>query len=116
MNDELIKKLKYLRMPNLLACWDDYLALAKRGRFSAIRLLTHVLEEEYKAKRSNARERRLKQAKIPEILVIETFPFARQPKLNKKKVLSIYDAFDFIDKSQNIVWLGPTEGMTYCTT
>ena len=51
MNDELIQALKYLRMPNLLACWDDYLALAKKGRFSAVRLLTHMLEEEYKAKR-----------------------------------------------------------------
>jgi len=108
MDDELIKKLKYLRMPNLLARWDEYLALPKKGRFSAVRLLMHVLEEEYKVRQSNARERRLKQAKIPEILVMETFPFARQPKLNKKKILSIYDAFDFMDKSQNIVWLGPT--------
>ncbi len=108
MDDELTKKLKYLRMPNLLARWDEYTAVAKKGRFSAVRLLTQVIEEEHKLRRSNARGRRLKQAKIPEILVMETFPFARQPKLNKKKILSIYDAFDFMDESQNIVWLGPT--------
>lgn len=108
MDDELTKKLKYLRMPNLLARWDEYTAVAKKGRFSAVRLLTQVIEEEHKLRRSNARERRLKQAKIPEILVMETFPFARQPKLNKQKILSIYDAFDFMDESQNIVWLGPT--------
>ena len=108
MNAELIKTLKYLRMSNLIARWDEYLAAAEKGNFSPVRLLTHVLKEEYQAKRLNARERRLKQAKIPEILVMETFPFARQPKLNKKKILSIFDAFDFVEKSQNIIWVGPT--------
>ena len=108
MNDELIKTLKYLRMPNLLARWDEYLTAAKKGGLSPVRLLTQVLEEECQAKRINARERRIKMAKIPETLAMETFPFARQPKLNKKKILSIYDAFDFVEKSQNIIWVGPT--------
>jgi DNA replication protein DnaC len=35
-------------------------------------------------------------------------PFDRQPKLDKKKRLSLYDAFDFLDKEQNIIWMGPT--------
>src|SRR5947208_14180754 len=39
---------------------------------------------------------------------METFPFDRQPKLDKKKILSLYDAFDFITKKQNIIWVGPT--------
>ena len=108
MDDELTKTLKYLRMPNLLARWDEYLAAARKGRFSPARLLKQVVEEEYKNRQNNARERRIKQAKIPEVLVMETFPFDRQPKLDKKKILSIYDAFDFMEKSQNIVWLGPT--------
>lgn len=108
MDDELIRKLKYLRMSNLLARWDDYLAAARKGRFSPVRLLQHVVAEEYQARHANALERRLKRAKIPEILVMETYPFARQPKLDKKKILSIYDAFDFVQKSQNILWVGPT--------
>lgn len=108
MNDELIKALKYLRMPNLLARWDEYLSTARKGRFAPERLLKQIVEDEYCYRQNNARERRIKQAKIPEVLVMETFPFDRQPKLDKKKILSIYDAFDFMDKSQNIVWLGPT--------
>lgn len=108
MDDELVRTLKYLRMTNLLARWDEYLAAARKGRFSPVRLLQHVLEEEYRARRANALEQRLKRAKIPEILVMETFPFAKQPKLDKKKILSIYDAFDFVEKSQNIIWVGPT--------
>jgi DNA replication protein DnaC len=108
MDDELVRTLKYLRMSNLLGRWDEYLALARKGRFSPVRLLRHVVEEECRARRSNALERRLKRARIPELLVMETFPFRRQPKLDKKKILSIYDAFDFVEKNQNIIWVGPT--------
>jgi DNA replication protein DnaC len=39
---------------------------------------------------------------------METFPFRRQPKLDRKKVMSLYDSFDYILKHQNVVWLGPT--------
>lgn len=108
MDEELIKMLKYLRLGGLLANWDHYLAMARKGRFSDVRLLTHVVEEEYKIKTENARKLRLKRAKIPDLLVIETYPFQEQPKLNKKKILSLYDAFEYITKSQNIIWMGPT--------
>lgn len=108
MDEELVQTLKYLHLPGLLAHWDEYLALARKRRFSAVRLLRHVLQEETKIKRENARKHRLKRARIPDPLVMETFPFNRQPKLNKKKILSLYDAFDYMEKKQNIIWVGPT--------
>jgi DNA replication protein DnaC len=108
MDEETAKTLRYLRLGGLLAHWDEYLALARKKRFSPVRLLKHVLEEEVRIKRENARELRVKRAKIPELWVMETYPFKRQPKLNKKKILSIYDAFDYMEKSQNFIWIGPT--------
>ena len=108
MDEELKKILKYLRLGGLLAEWDELLAKARRGRFSHERLLRHVLEAEYRVKMENARLLRRKRAHIPEILEIETFPFARQPKLNRKQIMSLYDGFDYMTKQQNIVWLGPT--------
>jgi len=108
MDDQLIGTLKYLRLPNLLARWDEYLDTAQKDRSTPVRLLRHVLEEECRAKRDNARTQRLKRARIPEVLVMETFPFPRQPKLDRKKILSLYDAFDFVEKAQNIVFVGPT--------
>ena len=106
MNKELIETLKYLRLGGLLAHWDDYLKLAAEGRFSHARLLTQVLEEECRIKRENARRLRLKRARIPEPLVIETFPFERQPKLNKKKIMALYDSLGYMNQSQNLLWLG----------
>lgn len=108
MDKELIETLKYLRMGGMLAHWDEYLALALKQRFSHVRLLQHVLNEEVKLKRDNARRLRLKRAHIPELLDLTTFPFDRQPKLDRKKIVSIYDGFEYMTKAQNIVWMGPT--------
>ena len=99
MTKELTETLKYLRLGGLLAHWEDYLKLAADKSFSHARLLTHVLEEEYRLKRENARQLRLKRARIPEPLVIETFPFERQPKLNKKKIMALYDSLDYMQQT-----------------
>jgi DNA replication protein DnaC len=108
MNDELIKMLKYLRLRGLMENFDQYLAMAGKRRLSHGRLLEHIIKEEFELKRRNAHNLRLKKAKIPERFVIETYPFDRQPKLNKKRILALYDAFEYMNRNQNIIWLGPT--------
>jgi DNA replication protein DnaC len=108
MNPDLTETLKYLRLGGLLAHWDEYLKLAAEKRFSHTHLLTHVLEEECRLRRENARLQRLRCARIPEHFVIETFPFERQPKLNKKRIMALYDSPSYIQQGQNIIWLGPT--------
>jgi DNA replication protein DnaC len=107
MDEKTVTMLKYIRLWGLLANWDGYIEMARKGNFSHPRLLSYIIEEEYKLKKENSRKMRMSRAKIPEEFVIETFPFDRQPKLNKKKVLSIYDSFDYMGKSQNIIWVGP---------
>lgn len=108
MDEELTKALKSLRLYGLLAHWDEYLTLAEQKGFSHVRLLRHVVTEESKIHAENARKLRLRRAQIPEPWRMETFPFDRQPKLDKRKILSLYDAFDFLPKKQNILWVGPT--------
>jgi DNA replication protein DnaC len=108
MQTELAATLRYLRLGGLLAHWDQYLKTAGEKRWSHTALLTHVLQEEYALKRENARKLRLRAARIPELLVLETFPFERQPKLNKKKLMAVYDSFNYIQQAQNILWLGGT--------
>ena len=108
MDEQIIEKLKYIRLWGLLANWDRYIEMAREKNFSHVRLLKYIIEEEYKIKKENSRKMRLSRAKIPEKFVMETFPFDRQPNLNKKKILSIYDAFDYMGKNRNVIWIGPT--------
>jgi DNA replication protein DnaC len=108
MNDTLAQQLKYLRLPGLLTRWEEHLKAAAQSNLSHARLLTRVIEEEYRLKCEAARQQRLKVAKIPEQRVMDTFPFERQPKLNKKKVLALYDSMAFLRDKQNIIWMGGT--------
>jgi DNA replication protein DnaC len=108
MTEELAAKLKYLRLGALLAHWDEYLKEAARKRWSHARVLTHVIDEECRIRRENACRLRLKRAHIPQSYVIETYPFGKQPKLNRKMVLALYDSFEYMSERRNIIWLGPT--------
>ncbi len=108
LDEERTAMLKYLRLGNLQANWDDYLSKASKGRYSAERLLKFVLEEEYRAKQENARLLRRQRANIPEFLEMETFPFDRQPKLDRHKIMMYYDNFQYMTLHRNMVWLGPT--------
>lgn len=106
MDEQLREKLKYIRLRGLLENWDRYLAIG--NNFSHVKLLKYIIDEECKTKEENAGKMRLARAKIPEKFVIETFPFAKQPNLNKKKILNLYDAFNYITDNQNVIWIGPT--------
>ncbi len=108
MDDMMIANAKYLRLNNLVTRWDHYLAMAEKGSGSLVKLLRTILAEEADGRRANARAQRLKRASIPEPWVMETFPFDKQPKLDKKRVLTIYDAFQYVEKKENLIWIGPT--------
>lgn len=108
MDERLQKILQQLRLWGLLEHWDEWLAEARRGRFSHERLLHYVLEAEYRIQNEHGRLLRRKRAQLPEPLEMETFPFTRQPKLDRKRIMSLYDSFHYMTKKQNIIWLGPT--------
>jgi len=45
MDEELIKMLKYIRLPGLVANWDHYLGAAGKGNYSHARLLKHIIKK-----------------------------------------------------------------------
>jgi len=108
VDGELLAVLKYLRLGHLAAHWDETLEQARKGRYSSERLLKYIVEEEYRAKRENARLLRRQRANIPEMWEMETFPFDQQPKLDRQRVMSLYDSFDYMTKQRGVIWLGPT--------
>jgi len=108
MNEELVKKLKCIRLGGLLANRDQWLSVARKGNYSPVRLLEYVIDQECRIKMENSRKGRLTRAKIAEHWVMETFPFDRQPKLDRKKTMGLYDAFDYMTKSRNLIFIGPT--------
>ncbi len=108
MTKDIENILRHLRLWGLLDRWDEIIAEARKKQFSAERLLKYVLESECERKNENSRLLRRKRAHVPETLEMETFPFTRQPKLNRMKIMSLHDGLDYMEKKQNIIFLGPT--------
>jgi DNA replication protein DnaC len=108
MDEDLKLKLTYLKLHGLLNNFENYLTLLQKKNFSHVRFLKYIIDEEYQIKKERARNARIKRAHIPELLAIETFPFNKQSKLNKKKIIGLYDSFQYMEKQRNVIFLGPT--------
>lgn len=108
MNETIKKQLQLLDLKNLLENWDNILKQANGKRLSYHKFLTDIIEKEYTDKKEKARLSRIKKANIPEIFVMETFPFSRQPRLKKRLVMELYDSLNFITQKQELIFIGPT--------
>jgi DNA replication protein DnaC len=108
MEEKTLVALKALRLPGLLAHWDEVLRRAQRGRCSHGRFLEEILHKEFQLKQENARRQRLKKAQFPEHLVFETYPFQRQPNLDRRRLVALYEEFTFLAEHENILFFGPT--------
>lgn len=108
MDTDLSQQLKFLGLKLLQQQREEYLNRAVKKKSSYISFLSEIIRDEYEYKIENRRKNRFKEARIPEKLVMETFPFARQPRLKKKIVMQLYDSMEYMNKNQVMLFIGPT--------
>lgn len=108
MDEAVGRHLDMLGLKLLRQRWDDTLKDALKKKPSYHRFLAGIIADEYEHKVEQRRLARLKMARIPDMLVMETFPFQRQPRLKKKLVMEIYDSMRFITDTQVLLLVGPT--------
>jgi DNA replication protein DnaC len=108
MDEATQKQLRYLGLKQLSEHWDLILKRAAKEKPSYHRFLSNIIHEEYSYRKETRRLARLKRARIPEALVMETFPFVKQPNLKKRLVLEFYDSMRFITEPQALIFIGPT--------
>lgn len=102
--EQLLKNLGLRRMAELL---PDELATAKKRNVSHEVLLQRLLRAQWQAKQESALNYRIRRANIPEPWMLETFPFAKQPGVSKRQIMSLAE-LDFIPRHENITFIGPT--------
>jgi len=108
LNDDTKKKLRDMRISGWIESWESNMRLGLESELSLENLIISMIDQEHERKQGNALRRRIAKAKIQDEWHIETYPFDRQPKLNKRKVMTVYDAMDYIHQHRNLVWIGPT--------
>ena len=107
-NNLLKTQLKYLGLEVLSENWQNMVKDATNRRSAYSTFLKNIIDKEYNARIEKARLARLKRAKIPEIFVMETFPYKKQPRLEKKIIRELYESLSFMNEKQDLIFIGPT--------
>jgi DNA replication protein DnaC len=107
MTEELEQLLKNLKLRRMLEIFDEHVRAAERDDITYPDFLLRLVRAQWQARQEAALEWRIRRANLPERWTLETFPFARQPGINRKQIRAFAE-LDFIAKAENIVLVGPT--------
>ena len=107
MTEEVEQLLKNLKLGRILEVYDQQLRAAEKQEVAYSEFVAGLLRAQWHARQEGALEWRIRRAALPERLSLETFPFARQPGVNRKQIRAFAE-LEFIAKAENIVFIGPT--------
>jgi DNA replication protein DnaC len=105
--DELQQLLNSLHLRRIAEILDEELADAEKQQRSYTELLLRLMRAQWHNRQESALNWRIKQARIPEPWTLESFPFKKQPGISQRQIRSFAE-LDFIPRSENIVFIGPT--------
>jgi len=110
MNAEMTRhiesQLKDLKLKGILGCYRDIAEKASAGKVGYEEYLSLLLEEELKGRNERSVRTKIHKAKVPFVKTLEEFDFSFQPSLGEKEVMRL-GSLDFIEKKENLVFLGP---------
>src|SRR5881409_309424 len=107
MTEEQEQLLKNLKLRRMLEIYDEQLRAADQDDISYSEFVTRLVRVQFQARQEGVLEWRIRRANLPERWSLETFPYARQPGVNRKQIRAFAE-LDFVAKHENLVFVGPT--------
>ena len=107
MDDDLDQLMKGLKMRRMREILGHHLERAEHEGPSYADFLRRLLREEYQTQQMRFLGHRIKRAKLPQHWALESFPWSRQPGV-QRAVIEQLARLDFMDRAGNVVLVGPT--------
>lgn len=112
MMSSIRQLLSTLKLHGMEENLDLLLAESEKKGLSTKETLLNMLQEEFRDQQERSMKSRIKKAKIPNDWSLKTFPFDKQPGVNKLQIQNLGD-LSFIERYENIVFIGePGTGKT----
>jgi len=111
----VLAKLKWLRLPGMHEVLEALVEKARQDNLSPLELVSRLCDEEKTSRLKSAVERRVKNARFPEINTVDGFDFEWDTcrKKLKARYLALHDVA-FVDKGVNPLFVGvPGTGKTF---
>lgn len=107
MKDDLAQLLSCLKLHKVAQIYDAEQQKSEKAGEPFAKLFARLLRAEWHHRQECALAWRIKKAKMPEEWTLESFPFKRQPGVSQRQIRTLAE-LDFIQKAENIVFIGPT--------
>ena len=104
---QLKSQLKALKLSSLLETIDLRLMEAQHNQLSFTELLSMILNDEIEARQNRKLQRLITHARLQANKTLETFDFSFNPSINASLIRELATCH-FIEKGENIFFLGPT--------
>ena len=105
-SDELEQLLKNLHLNRILSIYEEQLSAAEKEDVTYTEFVTRLLRAQWHHRQEAALAWRIKRATLPENWSLTSFPFARQPGVNRKQIHALAE-LEFVAKAENLVLIGP---------
>jgi DNA replication protein DnaC len=113
--DLLVQKLRWLRLPGMAKILPSLIALATKDNLSTLDVVHRLADEEKQSRLRSAVDRRIRDARFPEINTVDGFDFDFDPARKKMRAryLALHD-LAFLEKGINPLFIGhPGTGKTF---
>jgi len=107
MNDDLQQLLGALKLKRMLEVFDREVQRAEKSQVSYSELLARLCREEFHDRQHKATEARIRRAKMPEQWSLDSFPWERQPGVDRKQIRELAE-LNFLRSGTNVVFRGET--------
>lgn len=107
MDDEVDQLMKNLHLTRMREVFDREMTRATKAKSPYRDVVANLLREQHAWQRQRAFEYRVKTARLPDRLSLDTFPFKQQPGVNAAAIKQLGE-LDFVSKAENLVFIGPT--------
>lgn len=102
----LAEHCKELRMPTILSEYPGLVRQAQAGSWPYESFLQELFEREVIKRRQNVSQRRLKEARFPDVKTLDQLEWSRLQGVSKTKIKALSSG-QFIDDAEDVVIVGP---------
>jgi DNA replication protein DnaC len=102
---ELDEQLSYLKLPSIRENYELLAKQAAQKQWTHVQYLSELIQTQTHQRRDRAIERRISQARFPQIKTLEQFKWSWPKKINQQQVQNLF-RLKFIEDKSNVVLLG----------
>jgi DNA replication protein DnaC len=113
--DRLRQILADLRMPGALEALDVILQGVDGGALTAPEAIEQLQAAQIQLRNNRRLQAAMRSSRLPAVKQLRDFDSTFQPSLRREQIESLHE-LGFVERRENVIFLGPPDPATYCTT